>query len=196
MAAAYGAYRLRSHGIALLAALVLAFSIAPFILNGLARMFIFAIPFITLAIAKSIEGGSKNRMVITLSALCILCAGSYGYASAYASIREDYHPFWKMMGEDIGEDERVLMPFNIQECIYFTDRKCMRVGNTGGIPVPTMETMEEILEENEITYVCCTSLNYNAISDSDRLICNYAQGGEAEIEYRSGDVWGRCIRIG
>ncbi len=177
-------------------ALVLIFCLIPFSSNGLARMFTSAIPFAVIAMAKGYDNLSsrfkKPLLAVTLATVLI---ASYAYANTYQSMRAPYQPFFNMMRDEITDNKSVIMPFNMQECIYYSERICERVGSRWGIPRPTESNIDELLKAYDISYVCCTSMNWNAQSENDRMICEHFKNQPPTIKYEKDGVWGSCYTV-
>jgi hypothetical protein len=196
----WGLYRMGGEGNIRFAAIVLVVSLAPFILNNLSRMFVSFIPFAVIACAKGLQGIKiRGKHIILVFVLLILTGGSYGYSYAYRGIRDSYLPFFERMRDGIPDDARVVMPFNIQDCVYYTGRHCLRVGSTGGISTAPREyrpdNIDGILAEHDVSYVCCSSLNWDALSEGDRFLCSHFKNTPT-IEYTDGGLWGRCWSTG
>jgi len=192
----WGAYLMKNDKTAIFAAIALIISVGPFVLNSLPRMFVAAMPFAVVAMAAGYDAMKFRRKDIMLAAAFIaLLGGSYAYAYTYKSIRERYVPFFDMMKDKIPDDAKVVMPFNKQECVYYSERQCQRIGNTGGIPTPTIENMDRILKDYDIAYVCCSSLNWGA-HDEIRIICDPFKDRKPAFEYEKGGVWGKCWKTG
>lgn len=168
-----------------------------FTANRLARMFIALMPF---AVIYAAEGYAAIKFrwkhAALLAAFLLFVGGSYGYAYTYKTMRDPYMPFFLMMRERIPDGARVVMPFNVGECAYFSGRQCVRIGSAGGIPRPTADNMQEVLREGKISYVCCTSINWDEVSGGDRLICDGFKERTPFIDYSSGGAWGRCWKTG
>lgn len=176
----------------LLLACALAFGLPFYSGNGLARMFTPAIVFVPLMLASGAK--KATRQLLLWVALTALLAGSLAYALVYDDMRGGYAPFFDMMKEGIGPGERVLMPYNVGECLYFTERKCARIGSAGGVPIVLEGELEASLLENGIEYVCCTSINHEALSGYNRMVCEHYIGEPPIFSHINGNVWGRCWR--
>ncbi|MBU0762832.1 MAG: glycosyltransferase family 39 protein [Candidatus Altiarchaeota archaeon] len=174
---------------AILPALAFVISILPYSGNNLARMFVCAIPFIPVIIAKGI--GSRQSLTF-FAAIIVLTAGSYTYAYTNMKVREEYTPFFNLMKERIGSDERVLMPYKVGECLYFSKKRCARVGSAGGVQIVDEEELEENIAENRISYVCCTSMNYDSLRGYNRMVCEHYSRGQPSFSYVKNNIWGKC----
>jgi hypothetical protein len=162
-------------------------------MNGLARVFVSFVPFAVIAMAAGFHALKfRYKHLLVAAAFIGLMGGSYAYAYTYRNIRDPYLPFFDEMRQRIAGGANVVMPFNIQDCVYFSQRKCLRIGNTGGIPTPTKDTLDSIITDYGVEYVCCSSLNIQALSDSDRLICQRFEGKRPYIDYEAQGVWGKC----
>jgi len=191
-AAIWGAYRMRKKEI-LFPALVFITCLGPLVSNGLARMFVALFPFIVVYMADGYMGLKlKYKHILLAVALVSYIGGSYAYSLTYKQMRDPYIPFFKLMEEKIPQGANVVVPFNIQDCIYYSGRRCLRIGSTGGIPTPTQGTLDSILQDYDISYVCCSSLNWNALSASDKMICDRFNDAKLHINYIQGGIWGRC----
>ncbi len=175
-----------------IAALAVAFCTLPYAGNGLARIFTPAIVFFPIILSKGCD--SSRRGVILWISLSMLVAGSYAYSHTYMSMRQGYAGFFQMMREGIDANERVLMPYNIGECLYFSERKCVRVGSAEGIPETGIEDLEETLEEYGVKYVCCTSINEQALKGYNKMVCDHYAERPALFRAVDGNIWGRCWR--
>jgi hypothetical protein len=179
--------------------LVFAISLAPFIVNSLARMFVAFIPFTAIAMAKGLDvfkpGG---RHIILAVAFLLFVGGSYSYAYTYKRIREDYNPFFDEIKSRTPADARIIMPFpsTTPDCVYYTERCCPRIGRTGGIPDINAGNIESIISEYDIDYVCCSTLHWDINPERYKRICEHFKNVKPFIDYTRGDVWGRCWDAG
>ncbi|MFC2163228.1 ArnT family glycosyltransferase [Candidatus Altiarchaeota archaeon] len=172
--------------------LVLLACLVPFMMNNLARMFISFSPFIIIAIASGYQRIDNRFKTIALAVgLMLLTIGSYGYSYTYRQINSGYQPFFQKIRDQVGL-EKVIMPFNIQDCIYHTGRHCVRIGSTGGIPKINVENIDEIIRDHDIGYVCCSSMHWDAVPEDEKSICERYGQEKATINYVNQDVWGRC----
>lgn len=189
----WGFLRAKNDSSAQLALIVFFASLLPFSANGLARMFIAAIPFALAYMAAGFSAWGFRKKHILAAIACISFVGvSYAYSYTYMDIRSRLNPFFDMIGEDIPSDAGVIMPHNVQECLYYTGKKCIRIGGVAGMPYPTEENIDIVLKDNDIGFVCCTSFWSRAYKDHDRIICERFADEEPVIEHLSGDLWGRC----
>jgi hypothetical protein len=191
--AALGLAGLRRRGGLLLPALVFAAALVPFVPNGLARMFVALVPFAVLSAAEGFDSLRLSRKHLALAVAAIaFMGGSYAYAYTYKKIRDPYLPFFEQMKERIPGSANVVMPFNVQDCVYYAERRCLRVGSAGGIPSPDARSLDPILSDYDVSFVCCSSLYWDAISRTDRLICGRFAAQKPFIDYSAPGVWGRC----
>ncbi|MFH0863362.1 MAG: hypothetical protein V1875_10105 [Candidatus Altiarchaeota archaeon] len=205
LAAAYGAAHMVGHRRAMLPLILFLGSLVPFSSSVSARMFTPLAPFLIIAISegvgkidikfeKSFKGAPMRSPAVVLAALLLICmlGASYAYSYTYRNIRAGYAPFWDEMAS-LPAGSRIIMPFNVQECLYFSGRQCLRLGTMGGgIPRPDGSDMERVLSQYRADYVCCTSINWDAQSLSDKAVCDSFTGRKAVIDYDSGNIWGRC----
>ena len=168
----------------------------PFSGNGLARMFTAYIPFFVLALAKGyVDLNFKWKNILAGILICALIAGPIGYGLGYWNFRQKYIPVFEAIKEGTVNEETLVMPFNVGDCVYYTKRKCLRIGSIGGIPKPSEEDLGYILKMGGVDKVCCTSLAKGQLSISDKLICNAFQNQTPSIQYDSNGVWGKCWDI-
>jgi 4-amino-4-deoxy-L-arabinose transferase-like glycosyltransferase len=188
-----GMLSMRGDKAAILAILVFAASFAPFAANSLARMFVSFMPFAIIAAARGFEDARlRQKWTVLAVALLAFMGASYAYAYTYAQIRAPYGPFFDEVRERTPKGAVIVMPFNVGDCIYFTQRSCARIGGTGGIPWPNVRSLDDVLAQSGVSYVCCSSLNWDAYTKADRSICDGFAGRLPVLDYRDGGVWGKC----
>ncbi len=195
--AVWGFRRMRSQDASILPLLAFASCLIFFAANSLARMFIAFLPFALIFAAEGYAAAKFRRKHLALLAAFLLFAGgSYGYAYTYKTMRDPYMPFFLAMRERLPQDARVVMPFNVGECAYFSGRQCVRIGSAGGITRPTADDLEDVLRAGGISYVCCSGINWDEVSVGDRLICDSFNESAPSIDYALDGAWGRCWRTG
>lgn len=179
-----------------LALLSFAASIAPFLGNSLARMFYSFIPFIPVFMAYGFLDDKGVRRTVIVG-LCLFAAvgSSFGYALVYSAVRAPVIPFFHMMEDSIGEDKNVLMPESVGECLYFSQKRCIRLGSAGGVPNPRQDHVREDVAKAGIDYVCCSNLNWGAHSEVEKRVCTQFFDQTPDISYESGGYWGKCWKV-
>jgi len=190
-----GAIKMRSEKDVSFPVILFIVSMAPFIVNQLARVFFAFIPFFVLFMATGLESISKrNRYGILIITSILVLGSSYGYSYTYRNILDEYNPFFNQMRTEIPEGSNVIVPqpSAIPFFIYHTGRKVLRIDMPGGIPRIDPENFQQIFEENHIDYVCCSSLHWDSQSDEDKKICEILKTNTPIIEYNKGDIWGLC----
>jgi hypothetical protein len=192
-AALLGGYAMRGDRLAPLAAIVLAVSLIPSAGNGLARMFVSFIPFIPLALSAGLDRVRfKRKHAVLLACLVLFLAGSYAYSYTYKTIRDGYAPFFASMANEIPPRSKVIMPFNVQECLYFSGKDCLRLGTMGGEALTDESDIDSLVSEYGADYVCCSSLNWAAQPPEDKRLCDHYRMVKPDISYQAGGLWGRC----
>lgn len=173
--------------------LVFLASLIPFAGNGLARMFVAFVPFFPLAAAWGLRGVTpKHLKVLAVVMVVAFVAGSYAYSYTYRQIRSAYEPFFGQVREGLPENAVVVMPFNVQECLYYTGKKCLRMGSMGGQIPSVDDEVDSVLASYGAGYVCCSSLNLDEHHAGDRLVCDRFLRQEPVIRYDGSGIWGRC----
>ncbi|MFH1402721.1 MAG: hypothetical protein ABIH11_00445 [Candidatus Altiarchaeota archaeon] len=174
-------------------AIVFALSLIPFTLNGLARMFIAVIPFLVIAVSKGV-GGISNRgmMLATPAVILLLVGGSYGYAQTYKNLVEGYEPFFEKIREEMPEGSRIVMPFMIHECIYYTGMHCLKIGGAGSLPEFDTKDMRQIFKDYDVEYVCCNRMHWSALPEQYKSVCRRLNKEKSYVSYSEGDSWGKC----
>ncbi|MBD3387534.1 MAG: hypothetical protein GF414_01190 [Candidatus Altiarchaeales archaeon] len=148
-------------------------SLVPALFNSLARMMVVFIPFTPILVARGVNDVKfKHKDVLLGVALLVLAGGTLSYAFVYRSIVDDYIPFYDMMREEIPEGSRVVMPFTVHECLYYTGLDCVRVREfPNSVPPRVYEDMSILLDYG-IDYVCCDRLYWDSKPEEIRGFCN------------------------
>jgi len=167
---------------------------APFLPS--ARIIVFSVPFMVLAFGKSVKSIGKTREVVVLLILSglVFTGAPMAYAFTYDQIIKDYEPFYEMMDSNLDSDAAVLMPYTLQECLYYTNLHCVRLRDfPNGVP-PEIAFGGGDLTQYGVTHVCCDSLYWGARNDKVKQFCR-SFDQEPVINYSRDNVWGRCWRV-
>jgi hypothetical protein len=159
-------------------------------------MFVCLIPFFPIALAEGLGRLDMRRKYAILAvAFAFLMAGSYAYAYTYHNMRAQYAPFFDEIKAKIPDSSRIIMPFNVQDCLYYSGKKCLRLGTMDG-PLPNADGsgLSDTLTAYGADYVCCSSLNIDALAPWEKAVCDRYAGAKPHIDYARGGAWGRCWR--
>ncbi|MBD3261578.1 MAG: hypothetical protein GF334_07850 [Candidatus Altiarchaeales archaeon] len=186
-----GLFILRHDGIVWLSFLWSVLAI-PFLAN--ARLIVFCVPFAVICASAGLKGVSKNqKKALLLLSMVFFSAVTLAYAYTYHGIIQDYLPFYGLMDGALPADARIMMPYTLQECLYYTDHVCIRSKDfPGGVP-PEVYEDPSLVRHLNISHVCCDSLYWNS---RPKRIKNFCQSypGEKVIEYRENGVFGVCYK--
>jgi hypothetical protein len=163
----------------------------PFLPN--ARLIVFSVPFLVLAVAEGFGSWKqKYKKILVMISVIAFTGCTIAYAYTYNQIMSDYLPFYNLMVDKLPKDSSIIMPFTLQECLYYTGLKCVRLRNyPGGVPLEIAYTQPEGLPDYGITHVCCDSLYWDARDYHTKEFCtSFTQN--PVINFSMGDAWGRC----
>lgn len=169
-------------------------SVIPFLAN--ARLIVFSVPFIVIACSEAIRTWKRFiKVLLTVLSILVFSGCTVAYAYTYNSIIDDYLPFYSLMSERLPEDARVIMPYTLQECLYYTGLECVRLRDIPqGVPPEILFHHPAKLPEYNITHVCCESLYWPSRTEDEKRACLGFEG-DVVVDYSSGSVWGKCYRV-
>jgi hypothetical protein len=159
-----------------------------------ARTTVFCIPFAIIAAAKGLSNFSiRQKTVLFIISFFAFTGVTISYAFVYNQVMSKYIPFYHLMEENLPSDARIVMPYTLQHCIYYTSKECVRDRNfPGGVPPEIVQSNPADLEIFNITHFCCDSLWWDARNPKIRNACQMLADDNLVLDYEKDGVWGKC----